>query len=100
MDSDIDIAVEFVDVRPSDDGYSTAYLRLVSHLTDALDTTVDVVDVRSMPPRFAHAAFDAGTVVHGTEARRRQLEDELSGDPVTLDEARTRVSTAVERMEQ
>jgi predicted nucleotidyltransferase len=99
-DSDIDIAVEFADVRPADDGYSTTYLRLVTDLTDALDMTVDVVDVHSMPPRFAHAAFDTGTVVHGTETRRRRLVDELAGDPITLDEARSRVSAAVERMKQ
>jgi predicted nucleotidyltransferase len=99
-DSDIDIAVEFTDIRPADDGYSTAYFRLVTDLTDALDVSVDVIDVHLMPPRFAHAAFDTGTVVHGTETRRRQLADELAGDPITLDEARSRVSAAVERMKQ
>lgn len=99
-DSDIDIAVEFSDVRPSDDGYSATYLRLVTDLTETLDMTVDVVDVHSMPARFARAAFETGTVVHGMEARRQQLENELAGDPISLDEARSRVSAAVERMKR
>lgn len=99
-DSDIDIAVEFTDVRPASDGYSTTYLRLVTDLTDALDVSVDVIDVHSMPPQFARAAFDTGTVVRGTETRRRQLANKLAGDAISLDEARSRVSTAVERMKQ
>lgn len=99
-DSDIDIAVEFSDIRPTDDGYSATYLRLVTDLSEELDMTVDVIDVHSMPARFARAAFETGIVVHGTEARRQQLENELVGNSISFDEARSRVSAAVERMKR
>lgn len=99
-DSDVDLAVEFDDVRPAEDGYSSVYFRLLTDLTDALDAAVDVVDVRSMSPRFARAAFDASTVVYGTEARKRRLADGLTGEPISLNEARTRVSEAVKRMQK
>lgn len=99
-DSDIDIAVEFEDFRPDDTGYSRIYLRLMTDLADTLAADVDIVDVHSMPPRFARAVFDSGDLLIGTEEKRRTLETELAGEPISLDEARERVSTAVDRMKK
>ncbi|WP_254543196.1 type VII toxin-antitoxin system MntA family adenylyltransferase antitoxin [Halomarina pelagica] len=96
--SDIDIAVAFEDIRPDDTGYSRVYLRLSTDLADALATDVDIVDVYSMSPRFARAVFDSGDLLIGTEEKRRALETELAGEPISLDEASERISAAVDRM--
>ncbi len=97
--SDVDVAIEFDDYRPGDEGYSDAYLRVRSALETALPVSVDVVDVHSMTPRFAHVAFEDGVVLRGTEARKDELADTDAGEAPTLADARERVSTAVERLQ-
>lgn len=99
-ESDVDLAVEFDDVRPADDGYSDAYLGLLTDLEESLTTSVDVVDVHSLTPRFARAVFDSGVVVIGDDERRAALERDLAADSLSIDDARERVATAVERLEE
>mgnify|MGYP002761952257 CR=1 FL=1 len=41
--NDIDLAVEFDDWRPGDEGYTTAYLGLATALEEELDVTVDLM---------------------------------------------------------
>jgi len=98
--SDLDIAVEFSSLRPDDDGYSEAYLRLRSDLDDAFPEAVDVVDVHATPPSFARSVFTDGRVVIGSESRRTELERERAGDPPSLTTARDRVAAAVERLRE
>ncbi len=98
--SDVDVAVEFDDHRPGDDGYSDVYLRLVSDLDGALPTDVDVVDVHSMPPQFARVAFDDGDAIVGSDSRRRELEREMAGDSPSRSNAHARVAAAAERLRE
>lgn len=95
--SDLDLAVEF-DERVREDGYSDAYLSLLTDLETALDVDVDVVTVASMPPRFAHVAFEEGVVVLGTEARKDALARDLAGEPPSTADARERVTAAAARL--
>ena len=97
-DTDIDLAVEFDGMRPADDGYSDAYLGLLSDLEDALTTPVDVVDVHTLTPQFARAIFDTGVVVIGDDEQQAALERDLAADTLSVDDARERVATAVERL--
>jgi predicted nucleotidyltransferase len=96
--SDVDVAVAFEDVRPTDDEYSRVYVALLSAVDDALSADVDVVDVHSMTPQFARAAFENGTVVVGSEEQRVELADELAGAATSVDDARCRVAAAVNRL--
>ena len=98
--SDVDVAIEFADRRPTDAGYSDAYLRLRSALAESLPTAVDLVDVHSMGPRFASVALEEGTVILGTEARRMALRERYGGESVSLAEARERVAAAAERLRE
>lgn len=98
--SDIDIAIEFDSLRPDDDGYSEMYLGVLSDLDDATAREVDVVDVHTLSPQFAHVVFDEGILLRGSLARRRELENEIAGDPPSVREARERVSAAVERLRE
>lgn len=97
---DLDLAVEFDEMHPADDGYSDAYLGLLSDLEDALTTSVDVVDVHSLTPQFARAVFDTGVVILGDDEHRAALERDLAADTLSVDDARERVATAVERLEE
>lgn len=98
--SDIDLAVEFSEKRPTDDGYSEVYLRLLSDLNGLFSHDVDVVDVHSLTPRFARAVFDSGVVVFGSAEEKETLESELETGSLSVDEARERVSAAAQRLEE
>ncbi|MEF8787104.1 MAG: nucleotidyltransferase domain-containing protein [Haloarculaceae archaeon] len=97
---DVDLAVEFEELRPDDDGYSEVYLRLLSDLEETLSFDVDVVDVHTMPPRFGHVVFDQGVLLLGDEQRRAELEQTIAGDELTVKEARERVASAVDRLRE
>ena len=98
--SDLDLAVQFESLRPSDDGYSQAYLRLTAAVDNAVSLSVDVVDIHSMSPPFARAAFDHGEVLVGSEAQRKRLEHELAGEASTVVDAHERVAAAVSRLHE
>ena len=96
--NDIDLAVEFKAHRPTDDGYSDVYLRLVDDLETALSTAVDVVDVHTMDESFASVAFDEGEVLLG-DNRRSELAATVAGAPVSAEQARDRVAAAADRID-
>lgn len=98
--NDLDLAVEFGEVRPTDDGYSEVYLGLLSDLHDALAHEVDVVDVHALTPQFARAVFDSGVVIIGTQGTKEVLEQDLATGTLSVDEARDRVSVAVARLKE
>lgn len=98
--SDLDVAVEFDGTRPDDDGYSDLYLSLYADLDRSLQRSIDLVDVHTMPPGFARVAFDEGAVLVGSESRRAELERRLAGDRPSLEEARSRVDAAVQRLRE
>jgi predicted nucleotidyltransferase len=97
---DLDVVVEFASHRPGDDGYSGAYLRLLTDLDDAVDPDVDVVDVHSASPSFVGVALENGRLLVGSDERRRELLDELGDEPPTLEDARRRVADAADRLRQ
>lgn len=99
-DSDLDVAIEFEALRPDDEGYSEAFLRVRSALEAELPWDVDVIDVHSTSPGFARIAFDEGDVILGSESRRSELADAYAGEPPTLTDARDRVTAAVERLRE
>ncbi|WP_415380305.1 type VII toxin-antitoxin system MntA family adenylyltransferase antitoxin [Halosimplex sp. TS25] len=98
--SDIDLAIEFESLRPEDDGYSDAYLRLRSDLDERLPVEIDVVDVHSLPPSFGRVVFEDGTVVLGSDERRAELEREVAGEQPSVSDARSRVAAAARRLRE
>ena len=98
--SDLELAVEFESLRPSDDGYGQVYLEPISAVDNAVSRSVDVVDVHSMPPAFARAAFDHGEILVGSEAQRERLERELAGEASTVADAHERVAAAANRLRE
>jgi predicted nucleotidyltransferase len=98
--SDIDIAVEFDAYRPGDDGYNEMYFDLLRALEAAVAVDVDLIDVWTMSPQFAHVVFGDGERLIGTNDRQDHLEAELAGDHPTVEEARERVAAAATRLRE
>ena len=97
---DIDVAVEFETHRPGETGYASAYLELYTALGDAVDASVDLVDVHSMGPRFAGSVLEDAELLIGSEQRRSELEATLETESPSLEDARERVATAAERLRE
>lgn len=97
---DLDIAVEFTEYRPTDDGYAEVYLALYSALEDGLEIEVDLVDVHSMPPEFASVVFEDGVLILGSSDRLATLERRLAGDKPSIEDARARVAAAAGRLSE
>lgn len=97
-DSDVDVAVEFQDLRPSDETYNRVYLQLVTDMAAALDVDVDIVDVHTMSPRFAATVFESDEILVGTEDRRIELKAELATEAASFDDALDRVRTSANRL--
>lgn len=98
--SDLDLAVEFDTIRPTEAGYSETYFQFQSAVEDAVPLRVDVVDVHSMSPQFARAAFEQGETIVGSEDQRADLEDELVGEASSVADAHERVAAAVDRLRE
>lgn len=96
--ADVDIAVEFAEYHPTDDGYAAVYLDLYTALADELDAGVDLVDVHSTSPAFARVVFDDGVLVLGSTDRLASLERRLAGDEPSVEDARRRVAAAAGRL--
>lgn len=82
----------------SDDGYNELYFDVLGALDDAVAADVDLVDVWTMSPQFAHIVFADGERLIGTDNRQAYLEAELAGEPPTFKQARERVAAAATRL--
>lgn len=99
--SDIDIAVEFDTVRPSDPEYNETFLGLSADLSEALGTDrVDLVDLRTVTPTLAATVFDQGVLLVGDRDRVRALRDELAATDSTDRSPRERFDDAIAKIDE
>lgn len=97
--SDIDLAVEFDAMRPSDPSYNEVFLGLSADLSATLGTDdVDLIDLHTVSPALAAAIFADGVLLVGEQEhaaeRRRQLtaaESEQPSPRERLDAALARI---------
>ena len=98
--SDIDLAVEFVDHRPSDPSYNDAFLGLSAELSDALETDdVDLVDLHTVSPALARAIFEKGVLLVGEQARAAELRRQLTAAESETRSPRERLDAALDRID-
>lgn len=98
--NDIDLAVEFENWRPGDEGYTTVYLDLCEALEEEFDVEVDVVDVHSADDRFAAVILRDGVLVYGPRKRKQELTEQVADAYPSTEEACDRVAAAVTRLEE
>lgn len=96
--ADIDIAVEFDTWRPGDEGYASAYLALHTALEEAMNTTVDLVDIHTADDAFLAVALDTGTHLYGPKQRYAELKKAVSDSHPSTTDAQKRVAAAAQRL--
>ena len=98
--SDIDLAVEFDEHRPSDPSYNDVFLGLSADLSDALETDdVDLVDLHAVSPPLAAAIFENGILLVGTAERAAELRRQLTVRESDQQSPRDRLDTALARID-
>lgn len=99
--SDIDIAVAFEAVRPSDSDYNEVFFGLSTALSEALATDeVDLVDLRTVSPDLAATIFDRGVLLVGEADRATDLRDELTAAASSNRSPRERLDSAIDRIDE
>lgn len=97
--SDIDIAVEFDCLQPSDPGYNETFLGLGADLSETLETDdVDLVDVETVPRELAASIFDQGLLVLGDPEHATELRQEVVAADAETQIPRERLDTALTRI--
>jgi predicted nucleotidyltransferase len=98
--SDIDLAVEFDEHRPSDPSYNDVFLGLSADLSDALGTDdVDLVDLHTVPPALAAAIFEKGILIVGTAEHAAELRRQLTARESDQQSPRERLNAALARID-
>lgn len=98
--SDVDVAVELEDRRPSDPEYNDAFLALSVDLSDALDADdVDLVDVRTVSPSLAASVFDRGVLLVGDRDHADDLREQLTRADADERSPRERFDAALARID-
>lgn len=98
--SDIDIAVEFDDQRPSDPGYNDTFLGLSADLSDTLGTdAVDLVDLQTLSPSLAESIFDHGVLLVGDHDHAAARRREVTAADAETQSPRERLDAALARID-
>lgn len=98
--SDIDLAVEFDESRPSDPNYNDVFLGLSADLSDALETDdVDLVDLHTASPALAAAIFEHGILIIGTAEHAAELRRQLTARESDQQSPRDRLNTALDKID-
>jgi predicted nucleotidyltransferase len=98
--SDIDIAVEFDDHRPSDRNYNDVFLGLSADLSDALETDdVDLVDLHAVSPALTAAIFENGVLLVGEQEHATELRCQILAAESESQSPRERLDAALDRID-
>lgn len=99
--SDIDIAIELVDLEPGDPAYNETFFSLSASVSEELGTDdIDLVDVHSLSPSLTRSVFGDGLVLLGTVDRAETLRKSIMGDEDDGRSASDRFDDAVRRIDE
>lgn len=97
--SDIDLAVEFDEHEPADQGYNDVFFGLSADLSDELNTDdVDLVDLNTASQSLATAIFENGILLIGNSDHVAELRRELTANENDQRTPRERLDTALNRI--
>jgi predicted nucleotidyltransferase len=98
--SDIDLAIELDEHRPSDPSYNRVFFGLSADLSDALETDdVDLVDLHTVAPPLAAAIFEDGVLLVGDTEHATELRRQLTASGDDQQSPRDRLDAALERID-
>ncbi|WP_302081621.1 type VII toxin-antitoxin system MntA family adenylyltransferase antitoxin [Salinibaculum rarum] len=99
--SDIDLAVEFEDIRPGDDSYNETFFSVYEAVSTTLETDdVDLLDIHSLSGSLARAVLTDGILVYGNSERVEILREQFTVDDTEQRSPRERLDTAIERIDE
>ncbi|MEF8786195.1 MAG: nucleotidyltransferase domain-containing protein [Haloarculaceae archaeon] len=99
--SDIDLALEFEDVRPGDDSYNDTFFRVYEAVSTALETDdVDLLDIHSLSGSLAQTVLTDGILIYGNAERVEALREQLIVEETEQQSPRDRLDTAIERIDE
>lgn len=99
--SDLDIAVEFEAIRPTDPNYNEVFFGLSADLCETLGTdAVDLVDLRTVSTEVATSIFERGVLLVGDAERVDTLRNELTATESSKRSPRERFDEAVARIDE
>lgn len=94
--SDIDIAVVFESVRPSQEAYNKTFLSLSADLSRTLETdAVDLVDLRTASSSVLSSVFEDGILLVGDPEDVTTLREQLDTPPRETPSPRERMDRAL-----
>lgn len=98
--SDVDVAVEFDALRPSDPGYNDVFLGLSADLSEALGTDdVDLVDLHTVSPSLAASIFEHGVLLVGDRDDAADRREELTAADGERPSPRERLDAALAKID-
>jgi Nucleotidyltransferase domain. len=98
--TDIDLAVEFDEHRPSDPNYNNLFLGLSADLSDAFGTDdIDLVDLHTVSPALAAASFAKGVLIIGTVEHAAELRSQLTARESDQQSPRERLGAVLARID-
>lgn len=99
--SDVDIAVEFENLRPGDDGYNEGFLGLGADVSEALGTDdVDLLDVHALSASLARSVFEEGVLIIGEPERVQALRQRLVDDERDERSPRRELDESLQRIDE
>ncbi|WP_222914526.1 nucleotidyltransferase domain-containing protein [Natrinema sp. SYSU A 869] len=99
--SDIDIAVDFDSVHPSDPDYNEVFFGLSADLSDALATDdVDLVDLQTVSPELAESIFEQGVLLIGDPEHATNVRNQLTAAESADRSPRERFDAAIAKIDE
>ncbi|QGA81940.1 Minimal nucleotidyltransferase [Halomicrobium sp. LC1Hm] len=99
-ESDIDLAVEFDDLRQTEPEYNDVFFGLSAELSDVLETNdVDLVDLHAVSPSLATSIFENGVLLVGEAEHATELRRQLTVPEDDQQSPRERLDAALERID-
>jgi predicted nucleotidyltransferase len=99
--SDVDIAVEFENLRPGDDSYNEGFLGLGADVSEALGTDdVDLLDVHALSASLARSVFEEGVLIIGEPERVQALRQRLVDDERDERSPRRELDESLQRIDE
>ncbi|WP_137290875.1 type VII toxin-antitoxin system MntA family adenylyltransferase antitoxin [Natronorubrum halophilum] len=99
--SDLDIAVSFETVRPSDPDYNDVFFGLNADLSAALETNeIDLVDLQTASPSFAESIFTQGILLVGEPEDVATIQSQLRTTESSDQSPRERFDAALAKIDE
>ena len=98
-ESDIDIAVEFEGVEPTDSDYNEVFFGVSADLSEVLETDdIDLIDLQRASPELVESIFEQGILLVGDPEHATDVRNRLTATKSSDQSPRERFDAAIARI--